>query len=181
MFSDEALTRGARHKSTPTLGIMQGRPPPGPKWSEKRLIKDADSREGIRFGSVRANKKALELNKELVRTKELVPESRFFTTGSRPKATSGGFITVGTNCSGMKAPTQTFRNLKGRKHKQIVSCDNDGIGRKTIEANSSPEHVHDNVISKDNDQVLDVGVCVAGFPGQQFSTAGKQLAFDDTK
>ena len=51
--------------------------------------------------AVKAKRKVLELNEDFTRTKEWRAESKFFTDGSQPKATSGGVITVGTECSGM--------------------------------------------------------------------------------
>ena len=147
-----------------------------------RFKVDPEYREGIRYGTVRAKNRALELNKELESRHSFGKDAadKFFRDESVPKVTSSGTITIGTDCSGMEAPIQAIRNLR-IKYKHKFSCDNDEGCVKTISANFPPEQLYDNVISRDNDQVAEVDVYAAGFPCQPFSTAGKQLGFNDMK
>ena len=171
-----------RGDKPPTLGVIQKKGTPGPRWSEQMFQKNADYREYIRYGTITAKNKALELHKELNprQSSGEGEKDNFFVNASKPKATSGRAIRIGTDCSGMEAPIQAMRNLKV-KHDHVFSCDNDEYVRATIEANFPCKDLYENVMSRDNDQVADVDVYVAGFPCQPFSTAGKQLGFDDMK
>ena len=120
VFSQRALQVAEKHELNPTLGVIQRKRAPGYKYSRKDMknkIKSDEYQENVRYGGVRAKKKALELNKELKsRHSSAQGEGdKFHTNKSQPKATSGGTITIGTNCSGMEAPIQAFRKFERRQ------------------------------------------------------------------
>lgn len=186
VFSKDALIEAEKHERKPSLGVIQAKGQNfGKRWSRKEMTRfkvDPEYREGIRYGTVRAKNRALELNKELESRHSSGKDAadKFFRDKSVPKITSDGTIKIGTDCSGMEAPIQAITNLQ-IKHKHKFSCDIDEGCVKTITENYPPETLYDNVISRDNDQTPEVDVYAAGFPCQPFSTAGKQLGFDDMK
>ena len=131
VFSKEAFIGAEEHERKPSLGIIQakGQNSFGKRWSRKEMTKlkvDPEYREGIRYGTVRAKKKALELNKELESKQSSGKDAadKFFRDESVPKIISDGTITIGTDCSGMEAPIQAIKNLQ-IKYKHKFSCDID--------------------------------------------------------
>ena len=80
----------------------------------KTHIKSPEYLEGVRFGNVNARLRASELHKEV---------NQVLSAQDKPGAIPGRPVTIGTDCSGMEAPIQAFRNLKGVKHEHMFSCD----------------------------------------------------------
>ena len=115
VFSKDALIGAEKHERKPSLGVIQAKGQNfGKRWSRKEMTRfkvNPEYREGIRYGTVRAKKKALELNKELESKHSSGKDAadKFFRDESVPKITSDGTITIGTDCSGMEAPIQAIK------------------------------------------------------------------------
>ena len=87
-------------------------------------------------------------------------------------------IKVGTDCSGLDAPIIALK-AAGIDHRHIFSAETDQHCVDTINANSAPEIVYDDLMKRDNSTAPYVDMYIAGFPCQPFSTMGKQQGMDD--
>ena len=89
-------------------------------------------------------------------------------------------IRVATDCSGMEAPIQVFRNMKV-PFQHVMSCDVLKAARMTIEANFNDGVMYKDITTRNHEEAPDCDVYVAGFPCQPFSTAGLQQGFEDAR
>ena len=87
-------------------------------------------------------------------------------------------IKVGTDCSGLDAPIIALQ-AAGIDHKHIFSAETDQHCVDTINANSAPDQLFDDLMKRDNSKAPYVDLYIAGFPCQPFSTMGKQQGMDD--
>uniref|UniRef100_A0A6C0LX68 DNA (cytosine-5-)-methyltransferase n=1 Tax=viral metagenome TaxID=1070528 RepID=A0A6C0LX68_9ZZZZ len=89
-------------------------------------------------------------------------------------------IKVGTDCSGIEAPIQALKQL-GIQYNHVFSSEIDKYAVQSIKANYHPKTIFGDITNRNNDDLEDIDLYVAGFPCQPFSTAGVRKGFDDKK
>lgn len=89
-------------------------------------------------------------------------------------------IRVGTDCSGMEAPIQALRKLR-LAHHHCFSSDIDPYCRETILANYDPDLIFEDMSQRDESELPEIDLYVAGFPCQAFSSAGKRKGVKDDR
>ena len=183
-FGTETQSLATKRDRNPSLGRIQRPGQPWPAldstknyshvWSRrdmKRINKDAKYTEQRDGRLKEARRNAHHLNIDLQGDEaEQIGLDEFCFSGTKPKATSAR-ITIGTDFSGMEAPIQALRNIKGIKFKHMFACDNDESSQQTILTNFPPKIFVKDIVGRDNNQLPTVDVYVAGFPCQPFSTA----------
>jgi DNA (cytosine-5)-methyltransferase 1 len=89
-------------------------------------------------------------------------------------------LKIGTDCSGMETPVMALKRL-GVSYEHTFSCDIDKSVKTQLLANFPAKKWYDDLMKRDNDEVPDTDLYVAGFPCQSFSAAGLQKGFKDKR
>lgn len=89
-------------------------------------------------------------------------------------------IKVTTDCSGLEIPLYAI-NAMGRTVRHLSSSDNNKTVSDSIRANHKPEKLYEDIKDRELGNETQSDLYVAGFPCQQFSTAGLKKGFGDDK